>query len=123
MENLQQEQFCGWSEFQQAVFQAGMEQKSDGRWGSKFVVQARDQVFADVLRVAGLTAPLDIPTLLIQPEAGLNRTAWQLKPYCTYLPKLQIQSVPGNHWCFLVEPLPFNQAIATFLAQQQQAGL
>lgn len=111
----QLKQYRGWSAWQQAVFEAGMEQKPDGRWGSKFVVQARDQIFDDVMQVAGLTAPITIPTLFVQPEQGLNRTAWQLKPYRTYLQNLQIVSVPGHHWCFLVEPDAFNQTVSKFL--------
>lgn len=111
----QLKQYRGWSAWQQAVFAEGMEQKPDGRWGSKFVVQARDEIFADVMEVAGLTTPIAIPTLFIQPEQGLNRTAWQLQPYKTYLQNLEIVQVPGHHWCFLVEPEAFNQAVATFL--------
>ena len=97
-----------------------MEQKPDGSWGSKFVVQARDEIFEDVMRVAGLTKPLDIPTLFLQPKAGVNRTAWQLQPYRTYLKNLQIQKIPGNHWCFLVEPTAFNQAVLGFLEKQRR---
>lgn len=108
-------QYRGWSAWQQAVFAEGMEQKSDGRWGSKFVIQARDEIFADVMEVAGLTTPIAIPTLFIQPEQGLNRMAWQLQPYKTYLQNLEIVQVPGHHWCFLVEPVAFNLAVATFL--------
>ncbi len=117
----QLKQYDGWSALQQAVFKAGMEQKFDGRWGSKFVVQARDEIFADVMTVAGLTTPIAIPTLFVQPERGLNRTAWQLKPYRTYLQNLQIVRVPGHHWCFLVEPIAVNQAIAAFLEHQRLA--
>lgn len=109
-------QYRGWSEFQQAVFQAAMEQKPDGKWGSKFVVQARDEIFADMMQVAGLTEAIDLPTLFLQPDAGLNRTNWQMQPYRTYCKKLQIQKVPGNHWAFLVEPDAFNQAVSQFLA-------
>lgn len=116
----QLKQYDGWSDWQQAVFETSIEQKLDGRWGSKFVVQARDEIFADVMEVAGLTTAIAIPTLFIQPERGLNRTAWQLKPYRTYLKNLKLTQVPGHHWCFLVEPIAFNQAIATFLASQQQ---
>jgi pimeloyl-ACP methyl ester carboxylesterase len=116
----QLKQYDGWSTWQQAVFEAGIEQKPDGRWGSKFVVQARDEIFADVMEVAGLTTAIAIPTLFIQPERGLNRTAWQLKPYRTYLQNLKLTQVPGNHWCFLGEPIAFNHAIATFLAFQRQ---
>ncbi|WP_416668682.1 alpha/beta fold hydrolase [Egbenema bharatensis] len=114
----QLKQFRGWSEWQQAVFEQGMEQKPDGTWGSKFVVQARDEIFADVMVVAGLTTPIAIPTLFIQPEQGLNRTAWQLKPYQTYLQNLTLVQVPGHHWCFLVEPIAFQQAVAKFLEAQ-----
>jgi pimeloyl-ACP methyl ester carboxylesterase len=114
----QLKQFRGWSEWQQAVFEQGMEQKPNGTWGSKFVVQARDEIFADVMVVAGLTTPIAIPTLFIQPEQGLNRTAWQLKPYQTYLQNLTLVQVPGHHWCFLVEPIAFNQAVAKFLEAQ-----
>lgn len=114
----QLKQYRGWSEWQQAVFRESMEQKTNGQWGRKFVVQARDEIFADVMKVAGLTESIAIPTLFIQPEQGLNRTAWQLKPYRTYLQNLQIVQVPGHHWCFLVEPTAFNQAVATFLESQ-----
>jgi pimeloyl-ACP methyl ester carboxylesterase len=111
----QLKQYRGWSELQQSVFQNALEQKPDGRWGSKFVIQARDEIFADVMQVAGLTLPITIPALFVQPEKGLNRTEWQLKPYKTYLKNLKIVQVPGNHWCFLVEPAAFNRAIAAFL--------
>ncbi len=114
----QLKQYRGWSEWQQAIFLESIEQKPSGAWGSKFVVQARDEIFMDVMRVAGLTAPIEIPTLFVQPQQGLNRTAWQLKPYRTYLRQLQMTQVPGNHWCFMVEPAAFNQAIATFLKAQ-----
>jgi pimeloyl-ACP methyl ester carboxylesterase len=111
----QLKQYRGWSGLQQVVFEEGIEQKPDGRWGSKFVVQARDEIFDDVMEVAGLTTAIAIPTLFIQPEQGLNRTKWQLNPYRTYLQNLQIVQVPGHHWCFLVEPTSFNRAVANFL--------
>ncbi|WP_019502580.1 alpha/beta fold hydrolase [Pseudanabaena sp. PCC 6802] len=111
----QLKQYRGWSDLQQAVFRASMEQKPNGRWGSKFVVQARDEIFEDTMQVTGLTEPLEIPTLFLQPDGGLNRLEWQLKSYRTYLKNLQIQKIPGNHWTFLVEPLAFNQAVADFL--------
>ncbi len=117
----QLKQYRAWSRLQQEVFWAGMEQKADGRWGSKFTLQTVEGVFLDVMRVAGLTQAIAIPTLLIQPEKGLNRTHWQLQPYKTYLTQLQIRSVPGNHWAFLVEPAAFNQAIAEFLHQFSSA--
>lgn len=110
-------QYRGWSPHQQAVFQGAMEQKPDGRWGSKFAIAARNGVFNDILNRAGLTTELDVPTLLLLPEQGLNRLAWQIKPYRTYLPNLQIQTIPGNHWPHLVEPAPCNQAVADYLSQ------
>ena len=110
-------QYQGWTPLQQQVFRQGLEQKPDGTWGSKFTIAARNQIFADVMEVAGLTQPLEIPTLLIKPEQGLNRTEWQLKPYKTYLQNLHISEVPGNHWAFLVESEPFNQAVAKFLSK------
>lgn len=111
----QLKQYRGWSPLQRQVFQASMEEKADGTWGSKFIVPARDRIFTEVMAVAGLTEPIEIPTLLIKPSQGLNRTEWQLKPYKTYLNNLQIKEVPGNHWAFLVEPESFNQTVAEFL--------
>lgn len=110
----------GWSPLQQQVFQAGIEQKPDGRWGSKFVIPARDQIFEDVMQIAGLTDFIDIPTLFIQSEQGVNRTNWQLKPYKTYLKNLRIGKIPGNHWPFLVQPEAFNQTVKRFLEEQQE---
>ena len=112
--------YQGWSSLQQRVFQAGIEQKPDGCWGSKFTIPARDQIFEDVMRVAGLTDSINIPTLFIQPETGVNRKNWQLKPYKTYLKNLQICQVPGNHWPFLLQPEAFNQTVQTFLQEQKQ---
>ncbi|MEC4804313.1 MAG: alpha/beta hydrolase [Jaaginema sp. PMC 1079.18] len=108
-------QYRGWSSLQKQVFEQSIEQKKDGTWGSKFTVAARNQIFEDVMLVSGLTKSLQIPTLFIQPQAGLNRTQWQLKPYQTYLENLKIVQVPGNHWAFLVEPEPFNQTVLDFL--------
>ena len=113
----------GWSPLQQQVFQVGIEQKPDGRWGSKFVIPARDQIFENVMQIAGLTDPIDIPTLFIQSEKGVNRQDWQLKPYKTYLKNFRIGKVPGNHWPFLVQPEAFNQAVKTFLEEQRQHGV
>lgn len=115
----QLKQYRGWSPWQQSIFKESIEQKPNGEWGSKFVVQARDEIFEDVMQVAGLTQPIAIPTLFIQPKQGLNRTAWQLQPYRTYLQNLQIVQVPSHHWCFLVEPIAFNQAVARFLDAQR----
>lgn len=111
-------QFAGWSESQRQVFRGAVEAKPDGKWGSKFTVAARNGVFEDVMKVPGLTEAIAIPTLLIQPERGVNRTDWQLKPYQKYLKNLQIRQVPGNHWPFLVEPESFNRSVAEFLEGQ-----
>ncbi len=108
-------QYKGWSTLQQEVFKTGIEQKSDGKWGSKFAIQARNEIFSDVMKVAGLTEKIDTPTLFIKPKHGLNRTEFQLKPYKKYLTNLQIKEVPGNHWPFLVASDPFNQIVAQFL--------
>jgi pimeloyl-ACP methyl ester carboxylesterase len=108
-------QYRGWSPLQQAVFQAGMEQKPDGTWGSKFAIAARNGVFNDILQRAGLTTVLTVPTHLLLPDQGLNRLAWQIKPYRTYLTNLQIQTIPGNHWPHLVAPTDFNRIVADHL--------
>jgi pimeloyl-ACP methyl ester carboxylesterase len=108
-------QYQGWTPLQEEVFRDAVEQKADGTWSSKFVLQARNEIFQDVMQVAGLSKTLDIPSLLILPEKGLNRTAGQIKPYKQYLNNLEIVRVPGNHWAFLGEPEAFNHQIKTFL--------
>ena len=108
-------QYQGWSSLQADVFAAGMEQKPDGSWGSKFSIAARNGVFRDVLQLAGLTETLATPAWLIIPTKGLNRTAWQLQPYQRYLPHLKSVSVPGNHWPHLVESQAFNQTVIEVL--------
>lgn len=107
--------YQSWNHLQQEVFRSNLEQKSDGRWGSKFTIPARNGIFKEVMQVDGLTHPLDIPTLLILPEKGLNRMGWQIKPYRKYLSHLEIASMPGNHWAFLGEPETFNRTVAEFL--------
>lgn len=109
-------QYKGWTPLQQQVFKLGMEEKEGGKWGSKFIKQARDEIFEEVMKYAGLTEDINIPTLFIKPEKGLNRTEWQLKPYKTYLKQLEIAEVPGNHWAFLVKPTPFNETVKSFLS-------
>ena len=111
-------QYRGWSPLQAMAFQAGMEQKSDGRWGSKFAIAARNGVFLDTLQRAGLTAAIDTPTSLMLPKKGLNRSNFQLKPYKQYLNCLTLTPIPGNHWPHLVEPQAFNQAVADSLEAQ-----
>lgn len=111
-------QYRDWTPLQAEVFTTSLEEKADGRWGSKFAIAARDGIFADVLKVPGLTQPIPVPTLFIQPAQGVNRFDWQLRPYRKYLTHLTCQTVPGNHWAFLVEPAAFNQTVETFLAAQ-----
>lgn len=108
-------QYRGWSPLQESVFDAAMEPKPNGTWGSKFAIAARNGVFEDILNRAGLTEPLDIPTHLLLPQAGLNRMAWQTRPYYRYLANLQVQTIPGNHWPHLVEPEAFNSTILAIL--------
>jgi pimeloyl-ACP methyl ester carboxylesterase len=94
-----------------------VEEKADGTWSSKFVIQARNEIFEEVMAIAGLTQKLAIPSLLIKPTRGVNRLAWQLKPYQKYLPNLEIREMEGNHWSFLVNPTEFNPIVAEFLKQ------
>jgi len=110
-------QYRGWSDHQQAVFRAGMEQQADGQWRSKFAIAARNGVFADVVQTAGLTEPLATPTALLLPAQGLNRMAWQTRPYHQYLMHLQVHTIPGNHWPHLVAPDALNSTVAAFLAE------
>ena len=56
-------QYQGWTPLQQQIFQASLTQNADGTWRSKFVKQARDQIFANVMKIAGFTQPLLLPTL------------------------------------------------------------
>lgn len=115
----QLKQYKGWSNLQQEVFKNAIEQKADGSWSSKFTLSARGEIFEDVMGFAGLTKTLDIPSLLILPQQGLNRTAWQIQSYKKYLTSLEIKKIPGNHWAFLGEPESFNQAVAEFLSVQE----
>lgn len=111
-------QYQGWSDLQQQVFREGLEQKNDGQWGTKFTVEARNEIFAESIAMTGLNSPITIPTLYIQPQRGMNKRSWQLQPYRCWLQNLQWQTVPGNHWPFLGEPDRFNQVVADFLATQ-----
>ena len=111
-------QYRQWTKLQEQVFRATIKPKPDGTWGSKFTVSARNQIFTDVMQQSGLTKPLSIPSLFIQPTTGLNRTQWQLKPYRRYLLNLEIKQVIGNHWVFLVNPDEFNQEVVKFLDLQ-----
>ena len=115
----QLKQYKGWSNLQEEVFKNAIEQKADGSWSSKFTLSARGEIFEDVMGFAGLTKTLDIPSLLILPQQGLNRTAWQIQSYKKYLTSLEIKKIPGNHWAFLGEPETFNQAVAEFLSVRE----
>ncbi|MDJ0560963.1 MAG: alpha/beta hydrolase [Microcystis sp. M53599_WE4] len=115
----QLKQYKGWSNLQQEVFKNAIEQKADGSWSGKFTLSARGEIFEDVMGFAGLTKTLDIPSLLILPQQGLNRTAWQIQSYKKYLTSLEIKKIPGNHWAFLGEPEIFNQAVAEFLSVRE----
>lgn len=108
-------QYRGWSELQAQVFREGMRQTSQGQWVSKFSVAARNGVFDDTLRLAGLTERLETRTCLVLPQDGLNQRAFQLKPYEQYLSALTTVTVPGNHWPHLVEPAAFGRAVLDFL--------
>ena len=112
-----QKQYQGWSKLQQQVFQGSIEQKADCTWSSKFPIAARDGIFNDVMKIASFNQPIDIPTLLIKPDAGLNRSQWQFKPYYQYLSNLEIREIAGNHWVFLTHPQKFNQIVRDYLAQ------
>lgn len=114
-------QYRDWTPNQQTAFWAGVEAKPDGTWGSKFTVTARDRIFTESMRVPALTDAIALPTLLIQPEKGLNRSPLQIVPYRKKIPNLKLQRVPGNHWAFLVAPNPFNRAIADFLHYQRES--
>lgn len=105
----------GWSDLQKSVFEGSMEQKDDGKWGSKFTIPARNEIFDEVMDIAGLTEVIQVPTLFVQSEKGVNRMEWQMKPYKQFLKNLKITKVPGNHWSFLVEPEAFNQTVGEFL--------
>ncbi|MDD1414757.1 alpha/beta hydrolase [Dolichospermum sp. ST_con] len=111
-------QYQNWSPLQQQVFQAAIEQKADGTWGSKFTIAARDGIFDAVMEVPGFIHSVDTPALFIQPEKGVNRQNWQIQPYKTNLKNLNLCQVPGNHWPFLTNPTEFNQTVAAFLATQ-----
>ena len=115
----QLKQYKGWSNLQEEVFKNAIKQKADGSWSGKFTLSARGEIFEDVMGFAGLTKTLDIPSLLILPQQGLNRTAWQIQSYKKYLTSLEIKKIPGNHWAFLGEPETFNQAVAEFLSVRE----
>ena len=115
-------QYRAWGPWQQQAFYAGIEEKTDGRWGSKFTPTARDRIFTASLLSAGLSGPVAVPTLLVLPERGLNRFSWQLRPYHCYLQQLKIARVPGNHWPHLDAPESLQTAIAAFIGISARAS-
>ena len=110
-------QFQGWSELQQQIFHAGIEQKPDGTWSSKFPIAARDGIFNNVMNIASFTHPVAVPTLLVKFSEGLNRSDWQFKPYHQYLTNLEVIELKGHHWAFLTDPDEFNATIEDYLAK------
>ena len=108
-------QFRGWNDWQAAIFNASIEPTEDGKYRSKFVKRACNEIFLDVMQEQGVSRSSDIPSLFVQPEKGLNRASFQFAPYKKNLTKLSWATVPGNHWAHIVEPEAFNQAIANFL--------
>ncbi|NEZ57929.1 alpha/beta fold hydrolase [Adonisia turfae] len=112
----QMKQYRDWNSLQEAVFRESLAENPDGTIGSKFTKAARDEIFDAVLRVPGLTQEIQVPSLFMQPQAGVNRFDWQLKPYRKYLKNLRVETIPGNHWAFLVEPENFSKTLIDFLA-------
>lgn len=109
--------YSGWSALQELVWRAGLYKNTEGQWVSKFTIPARNEIFAEVMDVAGLTSNIEqIPSLFIQSENGVNRMDWQIRPYQKYIKNLRMAKVPGNHWAFLVAPTEFNQTVSQFLA-------
>lgn len=47
------------------VFQESIEEKVDGKWGSKFVVFVRNEIFEEVMGVFGLIEYIDVLILFI----------------------------------------------------------
>ncbi|MDY6898971.1 MAG: alpha/beta hydrolase [Cyanobacteriota bacterium] len=113
-------QYKDWTPLQQKVFQNSIEQKDDGTWVSKFTIAARDGIFDEVMREPGLIEAVNVPSLFVQPEKGVNRQNWQLKPYKNHLKNLEISKLPGNHWCFMTEPEAFNQKVGEFLSASSE---
>ncbi|EKU97674.1 putative hydrolase or acyltransferase of alpha/beta superfamily [Leptolyngbya sp. PCC 7375] len=112
----QMKQYRDWNSLQESVFRESLAENPDGTIGSKFTKAARDEIFDAVLRVPGLTQEIQVPSLFMQPQAGVNRFDWQLKPYRKYLKNLRVETIPGNHWAFLVEPENFSKTLIDFLA-------
>jgi hypothetical protein len=77
-------------------------------------------VFEDVLGIAGFQKSVSLPTLLILPEQGLNQFAWQTRDFHQFCERLTVQTVPGNHWPFLNDPIGFAEAIDRWLIAPAQ---
>ncbi len=113
----QLKQYHDWTPLQQQVFEAAIEQKPDGTWGSRFCAAARDGVFEACLFEAAITAPLATPVLLLLPEQGLNRSRRQIRSLLTYAEQLQVTPLPGNHWVQMTEPMACAVTVDTFLSK------
>ena len=118
----QMKQYRDWNRLQASVFQESLEEKPDGTVGSKFTKTARNSIFDAVLRVPGLIKEVQVRSLFMQPETGVNRFNWQLKPYQKYLLDLRIETIPGNHWAFLVKPQSFGKTLTNFLTSGNPSG-
>ncbi len=113
----QLKQYRDWSPLQQQVFEAAVEQKPDATWGSRFCTAARDGVFEACLFEAAIAAPLETPVLLLLPEQGLNRSRRQIRSLLRHARRLQIRTIPGNHWAHLTQPLDCAVILDTFLTE------
>jgi len=107
-------QYADWTPLQRQALADNLEQKPDGTWGSKLAIAARNGFFRESMRVAGLTDAIALPSLLVLPEQGLNRSDFQLAPCRQYLTNLTEVRVPGNHWPFLMDPDAFTNALIHF---------
>lgn len=108
-------EYSAWGDFEQTLFRRAMVQLADGQWTSKFVTVARNEIFEDSMVRDGFTRSRDLPSLLILPEAGLNRMAWQTAPCDRFLTQLETVQVPGNHWAMVGEPAAFTATLNQFL--------
>lgn len=107
-------QYADWTPLQQQALADNLEQRPDGTWGSKLAIAARNGFFRESMRIAGLTDAIALPSLLVLPEQGLNRSDFQLAPCRQYLTNLTEVRVPGNHWPFLMDPDAFTDALIQF---------
>jgi pimeloyl-ACP methyl ester carboxylesterase len=88
-------------------------------WALQHPERLRSMILVDPVDFVRQPCPIDIPTLFVQPEKGINCTDSHLEPYKTYLKNLRICKVPGNHWPFLVQPEVFNRTVKAFLEEHR----